>query len=81
MEKIQPFRETSGDDKIAGRIPRGRPRKWPFASMEVGGTISVDDPEKFHSARTCASRVGKIMGRTFKTLKMNNGVLLIRRHS
>lgn len=81
MTHQQPFRTPSQEDKSSGRVPKGRPRKWPFAAMEEGETVSVIDPDLFHSARSCVSYLSKITGRKFKTVTMNNGSLLVRRIS
>lgn len=75
------YRRASNEDLKAGRLPKGRPRTWPFSDLEIGGTITVIDPSRFHSARSSATRVARITGRKFKTATMANGTLLVRRVS
>lgn len=81
MTEQTPFRNASGDDLKSGRAPKGRPKIWPFSEMEINQTISVEDKDRFHSARSSATRVTRLTGKKFKTVTLNNGSLLIRRIS
>jgi hypothetical protein len=79
MTDENPYRSASSEDLKSIRMPKGRPKTWPFADMEIGGTITVIDPSRFHSARSSATRVARITGKKFKTATMTNGTLLVRR--
>lgn len=81
MTDATPFRNPSSEDLKSGRAPKGRPKTWPFADMEIDQTISVDDKNRHHSARSSATRVSRLTGRKFKSSTMQNGSLLIRRIS
>lgn len=60
--------------------PRGRPIKWPFASMTVGQIYAVRTKSKrkgYHIARA-AYQVGKRKGKTFTAqLKRIDGPLYV----
>ncbi len=81
MPEETPFRHPTSEELKGKKAPKGRPPTWPFLSMEVGQTISIDDKTRFHSARSSASRVTSISGKKFKSVLLDNGSLLIRRIS
>jgi len=77
MSNETSFRHAESGEKFAKAVRRGRPKKWAFEEMVVGGIAVVESPDDHASARSAANRAEG----EYATRKLADGSLLIKRVS